>query len=308
LSMRAVAAGLALFALAVATGVAAAAVVGPTPVKTGTTASEQNPAASTDWFAWTQSPTAHPNRTNVWAEPTPVDGADQFKVNPDGTHAWTGGILGDLLVYQEIDEGDSDIRLYDLAAKAHLPDPPINSTRWEWHPTMSMDTQGDTWILFARQNISTGTQRVLAYNVDTADTRVLAETSRRSYALIPGQVNGDWAAWATCMPSCQARFVNLVDGTPRQKVPRPTTVRHQYAPSITADGTVYFAASKRGCGASVKIGRYRSGAREILVSLPDRRDIFFTYTSEEVDGPHVFFDRVNCGTGAWNIYKIVDQP
>jgi hypothetical protein len=306
--MRAVAAGLALFAFAVAASVAVAAVAGPTPVKTETTASEQNPAASTDWFAWTQSPTAHPNRTNVWAEPTPVDGLDTFKVNPDGTHAWTGGVLGDLLVYQEIDEGDSDIRIYDLTAKTHLPDPPISTARWEWHPTMSMDTEGDTWILFARQNISTGNQRILAYNVDTATTRVLAETSRRSYTLIPGQANGDWATWTTCMPSCQARFVNLVDGSPREKVRRPTAVKHQYAPSITDEGTVYFAASGRGCGTSVKIGRYQTGVRQILVSLQDRRDVFFTYTSEEVDGPHVFFDRVNCGTGAWNIYKIVDQP
>jgi hypothetical protein len=110
------------------------------------------------------------------------------------------------------------------------------------------------------------------------------------------------------MPSCQARFVNLVDGSPREKVRRPTAVKHQYAPSITDDGTVYFAASGRGCGTSVKIGRYQTGVRQILVSLQDRRDVFFTYTSEEVDGPHVFFDRVNCGTGAWNIYKIVDQP
>ena len=305
--MRAVAAGLAFLALAVAAGVAVAAVVGPTPVKTDTTASEQNPAASTDWFAWTQSPTAHPNRTNVWAEPTPVDGVDQFKVNPDGTRGWTGGIVGDLLVYQEIDEGDSDIRIYDLAAKTHLPDPSINTTRWEWHPTMSMDTQGDTWILFARQNISTGTQRVLAYNVDTAATRVLAETSRRSYTLIAGQVNGDWATWATCKPSCHVWFVNLVDLSTPSKVPRPSWVAHQYAPSITDDGTVYFVKSGRGCGTKTGIGRY-NGTRTMVADLPDRRDVFFTYTSQEVDGPHVFFDRVNCGTGAWNINKIVDQP
>jgi hypothetical protein len=90
-------------------------------------------------------------------------------------------------------------------------------------------------------------------------------------------------------------------------VPRPAWVTHQYASSITNDGTVYFVKSDRGCGARAGIGRY-DGTRTIVADIPDRRDVFFTYASEEVDGSHVFFDRVNCGTGAWNIYKIVDQP
>jgi hypothetical protein len=84
-------------------------------------------------------------------------------------------------------------------------------------------------------------------------------------------------------------------------------VRHQYASSIAEDGTIYFARSGRGCGANVKIVRRETGDNTVMVDLDDRRDVFFTYTSDEAAN-HVYYDRVGCGSGAWNIYKFVDGP
>jgi hypothetical protein len=274
-------------------------------VKT-TGANEQNPAATQSWFAWTESPAAHPNRTNVWAEPRPpIDGADAFRVNPAGTRAWTGGIQGTELVYQELDSGDSDIRRYNLATQQPIGNAPVNTDRWEWHPSISMDSAGDRWILFGRQNTSNFAQKVLAYNDTDNVMRELQATKRRRDFLIPGQVNGNWATWTACRPNCQVRYVNLLGG-PVRTVPRPNYVKHQFGSSIAEGGAVYFARSGAGCGANVRIMRFDSGTSQRMVDLPDNRDVFFTYASDEGATTRVFYYRVGCGSGAWNIYAFAD--
>jgi hypothetical protein len=292
---------------------AMAAVTGPFDVKVEP-GNQQNPAASATWFAWTQAPSDQPFRTQVRVEQSPIDGTDDVRVNPVGTRAWTGGIDGDTLVYQEHDAGNSNIRLADLSAfpSVAISDPPagINTTRWEWHPTISTDTTGDKWILFGRQNVATGAQRVIAFNTTDQVRRVLASVERRRYALYPGQVNGDWATWTACRPDCNVFYVNLVDGSPVQKVPRPSAVVHQYAASIRDDGTVYFVKSGRGCGANAGVRRYDADAatpRRIVYSLPDRRDTFFTYVSQDPNGAQIHYDLVNCRTSGWNTFQLVDD-
>jgi hypothetical protein len=276
----------------------------PQPVKT-TTANEQNPAASTAWFAWTQSSTDHPTRTNVRAEP--AAGGSSFRVNPDGTRAWTGGIAGTRLVYQQIKSGDSNIRLFDLANQTHFRNPEVNTDRWEWHPTISTERtdDGDTWIMFGRQNVSTLTQKIIAYNVNDDMSVVLEETSNGRYSLIPGQVNGDWATWTACKPNCNVRYRNLVALAPKETVRRPDFVRHQYGSSIAEDGTLYYARSGSGCGANVRIMRNSAGVNQLLVDFPDHRDLFFTYVDDQA-GNEVYYDRVGCGAGTWNIYQVID--
>jgi hypothetical protein len=310
---RALIAFLTVGALGVFAALAAATVTGPFPVKFEA-GNQQNPAASADGFAWTHAPADHPNRTHVRVEETPINGEDDIRVNPVGTRAWTGGIDGNTLVYQEFDDGNSDIRLANLSAFPTVtrsdPPPGINTARWEWHPTISMDTTGETWILFGRQNVATGAQHVIAFNETDQLSRVLASTDRRRYALYPGQVNGDWATWTSCKPNCNVFYVNLVDGPSVVKVPRPSRVAHQYASSVTEDGTVYFVKSGRGCGTNVGIGRFDADAtkpRQIIHPFSDHRDVFFTHVSQEPDGAHIFYDRVNCGSGAWNILQLVDD-
>jgi hypothetical protein len=293
------------FVLLAALAGPAAAGIAPSAVKTGT-ANEQRPAATTAWFAWTRAPADHPFRVNVWVEEMPIGSTTPFRVNPAGTRGWTGGIEGNQLVYQEVGGGDSDIRLYDVMTRTALPDPPVNTDRWEWAPTISEDSSGNTWILFGRQNSSTGVQRVIAYNVTTASSHPLQETSNFRYALIPGQVNGDWATWTACKPTCQVRYVNLADPAQISTVPRPSYVRHQYASSIAEDGTIYYVRSGSGCGANVRLMRRSGGGTQLLVDLPDRRDIFTTYASDEGLQTQVYYDRLSCGSKAWNIYGLTD--
>jgi hypothetical protein len=275
----------------------------PQPVKTEA-ANEQNPAASTSWFAWTQSSPDHPTRTNVRAEP--AGGGGSFRVNLDGTRAWTGGVEGNRLVYQQIANGDSNIRRYNLATQQHLANPDVNTERWEWHPTISTETtdDGDTWIMFGRQNTSTLTQKIYAYNATDRALRLLQATKRSRYALIPGQVNGDWATWTACTPRCNVRYINLLAGSPTT-VPRPSYVGHQYGSSIAEDGTLYYVRSGSGCGANVRIMRRSGTTNRMLVDFRDNRDLFFTYVDDQA-GNEVYYDRVGCGSGAWNIYKVVD--
>jgi hypothetical protein len=302
--LRKIAVVLMPFLTAAALTGAAAAGLSPEAVKTGTD-NELSPAASADWFAWTRTPADRPNRANVRAEPMPVDGVGDFRVNGTGTRAWTGGIEGNVLVYQEIDEGDSDIRLHDLSTNQPLADEPINTVRWEWHPSISTDTNGETWILFGRQNPSTGLQRIFARNATDNVLVLLQEIANPRHSLIPGQVNGDWVTWTSCRPDCHVRYDNLLARNPAT-VPRPDYVVHQYASSISDDGTVYFARSGRGCGANVKLMRYRAGTVRRMVDFGDRRDLFFTYVSDGVATNEVYYDRVACGSGAWNIYMFSD--
>ena len=126
---------------------------------------------------------------------------------------------------------------------------------------------------------------------------------------MPGQANGDWATWTACRPNCHVWYDNLLDATPPAKIPRPSGVTHQYGGSVTDDGTIYFASSGRGCGANVKIKRYSTTTLQTdpIESLPDRRDLFFPFVSQEGDGVHVYYDQVNCGSGAWNIFEVVDD-
>lgn len=300
----------AVAALLGAAAVAIAAVSDPVGVKTST-AHEQGPAASVEWFAWTQRPFAHPGRANVFVEPTPIDGAGRFRVNLAGTRAWTGGIDGHTLVYQRIKNGQSGIRLFDLNSHADTGDADLNTRQWEWHPTISSGSTG-RWVLFGRQNLGTGVQRVLATNLATGVTRTLGQVDRFRHAAIPGQVNGDLATWTLCKPRCNVRFVDLsIDPAAAPTIlPRPTDVTHQYASSVTADGTVYFVESGDGCGKAVRIDRYDpgTGTTTPVRSLRSGRDIFFSYISDEAAGNHVYYDRVVCSTGRWNIYEIVETP
>jgi hypothetical protein len=292
-----------LVVVAALTGTAAAG-LSPDVVK-NETMNELSPAASANWFAWTRTPADRPLRANVRAEPMPVDGVGDFRVNATGTRAWTGGIEGNRLVYQEIDKGDSDIRLYNLSSPGQAPTPRgINTDRWEWHPSIST-ANGDTWILFGRQNASTGLQRIFARNTTDNVLVLLQEIENPRHSLIPGQVNGNWVTWTSCRPDCHVRYDNLLNRNPAT-VPRPDYVRHQYASSISDDGTVYFARSGRGCGANVKLMRYRAGTDRRMVDFGDRRDLFFTYVSDLGLTDDVYYDRVRCGSGAWNIYKFSD--
>ena len=88
---------------------------------------------------------------------------------------------------------------------------------------------------------------------------------------------------------------------------------HHWAPSVTADGTVYLARGGSGCGDSTKIVRFRTGDSPegtVVLTLPaDRFDTASTYARSNPNGSMtVFFDRVSCTSGRSDIYKLRDPP
>jgi hypothetical protein len=296
----------ALAAVVIAVGIAYAQVTGPTAVKASSSFDETLPAATANWFAWTQNPTSLPRRWNIWAEATPIDGSDAFRVNPAGTRGATGGIDGDLLVYQQVSSGQSDIVLFDLPSKTHDSHPVLNTGHWEFHPTVSTHpVTGQQWVEFGRFNNSTDVEKVLLHNMTTHETRTLVSKRASRSFVGPDQVKGNYAVFTVCSPRCNVRVHDITTNT-TTTIPKPANVEHQYASSLDDDGTIYLVRSGRGCGKNVRIVRYETGDFDFVFSLADTRDIFLTHTSDEGDTNHVYYDQVNCRTNRWNIFKLTD--
>src|SRR5688500_9867887 len=120
------------FAVAIATAATA-----PVPVK-ATARNEATPSAGDGWFAWARSRERQPSPVYVYAH---REGGKPFKVNAKGTQASAGGIAGTTLVYQVIRgqlAAHSDLRLFNLATRRHMPLPRcIDTHGWECCGTIS---------------------------------------------------------------------------------------------------------------------------------------------------------------------------
>jgi hypothetical protein len=296
--------------LVAASLILATAATGAAPIAVKATAwSEVSPAAAGEWFAWSRGQERSPSPYDVWAQRI---GARAFRVNPLDTQAYTGGIDGDRLVYQLIPVLDrSDLRLYDLVRRRHLPLPRgVNSRRWECCGTLSGD-----WLLFSRGRILTkNTQIVLLRNLVTGEQRVLDSLRNKRSALGAGQVNGNYAVWSRCHPEprCVIKRHDIAARSTTTLPMHPAKV--VYSPSVSSDGTTYYVRSNRGCGRAVEVIKEAIGApAQVLAALPPRYDVDVTYTVLRPGrGPvaqpfnDVYYDRVRCGTDRWDIFRVAD--
>jgi Tol biopolymer transport system component len=262
-------------------------------------ADEVAPAADADHLAWSQS-TRQSLRSALYLQ---SPGQPRAKVNGSGTNGFSGGFDGDTFVYQQVRRQQSNLYVHDLAGGGSPALPAgVNTPQWEWHPTISGD-----WLLFGRQVRSGRVDLVLLRNLVTGETRELRRLrwGRRTLAA-PGQVNGNYAVWFRCTPACDV-FLHDIAAETTTRVPNPSR-NQQYSPSVTSDGTVYFAQSGRGCGASVRLVRQPlTGSSKVLASLGSGRDSFQTYALENGDGTtSVFFDRMRCSNNTWDVLKLVD--
>lgn len=271
---------------------------------------ERNPAAArdtggTDVWAFTRNRTGHPNRYDAYAK---VGTTAAIKLNTSG-QGWTGGIDYPTVVYQRINSGRSNLFLYDLSTGLRPPSPPgVNTSKWEWHPTISGD-----WLLFNRDNNATPTRRVVLHNRTTNEERLLSVVSNGSHYVRADQVNGDWATYTRCVPRCNVIRYQISSNT-RTRLPKPATgpPRDQYAGSVTSTGAVYLLRSGLTCGSRVRIVRYDPNrgdpaAGTVVAALPAGRDVLFSHARENADGSvDVFYDRATCSTERWDIYKVTD--
>jgi hypothetical protein len=275
--------------------------VADTPVRAGRS-HEELPSADGDagYLAWTQNSAARPRHYDAFES---LSGAPKVMVNATGTSGYNGGIDGTTLVYQQVRRGQSDLRLFDLARHQRSIPAGVNTPQWEWRPSIS-----GAWLMFGRETLRTRPvkTRVLLHNTATSQTITLVDAPGLSE---PGQVNGDYAVYTHCgRVTCNVFRYQISTGH-RMKMPNTLSRRVQYAPSVSADGTVYYASSRFTCGKDVRIRRFVAGdtVASLMTILPAGRDINTTYADDMTDGTtRVLHDRASCTGSSDDIYQVVD--
>jgi hypothetical protein len=283
-----------------------------------TTRNERNPAAdhngTTEVWALTRSRSGQPGKYDAFVK----EGAGPLvKLNAAG-QGWTGGIDYPFVVYQQIASNRSNLFFYDIGTKLRTPATDANSRRWEWHPTFQ-GAPDDYEMLFNRDANSNPTQRVVYLRHRDSpfihDQRILATITRATHFLQSDQIAGDWATYTRCVPNCNVRLYRISTHA-RTAMPKPVTTRprQQYAGAVTSTGAVYLIRSGPNCGERVRIVRYDPARSDpqfgtIVAALPRGIDVAISHARENTDGSvDVFYDRVNCSTGRFNINKITDPP
>ena len=248
-------------------------------------------------LGWTQAPRAKPRKATAFVR---RGNGNAQRVNRRGTRGYMGGIDGRVVIYQEINNGDSDIKTFNWA-NGNRGSFRVNSRKAEIRPSKS-----GRWVLFGRQ----GARRewVILLNTSNGNTRTLARHKGEAGGLLPGQVNGNFAVWMKC--NRRKCFVFRHRISARQTIRIPNKRRLQYAPSVSANGTVYFAGSGYGCGARVVLYRRRNGNTNRIEGLGNK-DAFFTYAAPKPGGgTHVYYDQTGCTADGvtprranWNVYR-----
>lgn len=308
---------LAIAALAALLGAPAAfALLAETPV-IATKASEFDPAG--DWnvartheyITYDRNSTSQPGHYNAFLRTIKTsDGSfTTVKLNTIGL-GYGGGIDTPRVIYQQVYRGQSNLKLYRIGTGTRPALPAgINTSLWEWRPTIS-----GQWILFGRRKLSSPNgDKIILFNLATLESRTLATTP--NLGLWPGQVEGDWAVWTRCVTLCNVFKYQLSSGIVTKLArPDPTSDDpvHQWASSVTADGTVYLARGLSGCGESTQIVRYGAGdpvEGTVVAELPlEKAHLTFTYARSNDDGStDVFYDRYRCAAGNGDIYKVRDS-
>ena len=231
------------------------------------------------------------------------DGIAPFMVAEKGISTYTGGMNGDELIYQVISGGGaaSDIYLYDIPTRSPLPPPAgVNSKWWDYSPFKSGD-----WVLFARNNIGYGAKRewirIMLVNTDTLEKRTLADV--RPSWISPGQLTGNWAVWEKCGRKGCSIFRHDIGADTTQRIPQGAPA--YYAPSTTADGTMYFARSKNACGGAKVVRRSALGVEESILQLGKNFDIQGMYVWIDATLEHdLYITRISCRTGEGDVVYI----
>jgi hypothetical protein len=266
----------------------------PTRLLTVPRLGEFQPVRGDNFLAWQQNSRSNPNQYDVYARS--LDDGQTFKVNPRRTNGANGDIDGDTLVYQQFRGGRSDLRFFDLVGRDQSSPPRgVNTGQWEYWPSMSGDR-----LLFGRL-YDNGLRRIILFDLSDNTSRRL-DQSRRGGSFVdlaPGQVDGDYAVWYKCTSTrdCDVFRYHIPDGA-REKIPNQGG--RQHAPSVTPDGTVFFARSRGACGSGVRLlRRPLEGKALVLTTLPAGDDIGSTRAYVNAQGvTTVAYDHFECGEPA----------
>ena len=270
------------------------------PVKNSRFVNEVYGAANGTWLVFTRNSTAHPRDYALYSQL--LAGGPVVRVNPERTRGWPGSIEGDTVVYQQVTSGQSDIRMYDLVSQTRsLPPAGINTAEWEYSVSMAPD-----WILFGRSGH--GSDRVILYVRATQTLEQLGSVNwnRAGTAGIGAiKVNGQFAVWTRCTrrSACQVKRRDLTAG---QTVTLPSKAgKLDYASSVGADGTVFYARSGPDCGASARLRSYSLGGIDsLLVEFKPGVDVNSTTAYSGTTSDDVYYSKVVCSRNQYDLFKV----
>ena len=264
-----------------------------------TAGDDWRPVVTKGFLLWTANTTEHRGHYDVYARPF---GKQPFKVNIGSTEAWLGDVDGTRVVYQTRSGRQSDIKFFDLSTKV-TSNPPagVNTRAWEWQPSVSGD-----WLLFNREvGGYRGTWVIILLNLETGEKRVLASMKHRgSWFMKAVQVNGNYAVWY------RGRFTKGGDSDvyvydiEAKRTKQITDAHWEYAPSVSADGTVYF---NRWDGKSTLwLSRKGDWSRRMILHLAPDYDVSNTYPFTNSDATYLYYDPYSTLDGAFSgdIYRV----
>jgi hypothetical protein len=307
----------AIASLIVGIGVAFATLT-PQGVRTSP-AKEIGPAAAytpsgTRLLAWSQDSAAHPE-FNAYLKRGSLK---PVRINKRGLGfggGFAGGIDPPLVIYQKIENNESNLRLFNYRTGARTPPPQgVNTADWEWSPDISGD-----WITFGRNDDESNDQSVLLQSRSHPVQLVLESVALDNEYLSTGQVNGNFVVWTSCGLECDVRKYEIPsDHIPTQgeivpqTLAKAATATHQNAAAVTSTGTVYLVRRGDNCGEETRIVRFGpSDPAEgtVIASIGDGKDVNGNggYVRERPGGAvEYFFDRIDCISGTSDIYKVTD--
>jgi hypothetical protein len=267
---------------------------------------EKQPAAAEGYLAFSQNSRRYPGRFNLYVRP---DGQPRFRANPRRTLAFAIMMDGTTLPYYQrgIAADTYDIKLFDVVTRVRSNPPPgVNTRRNEAQPAISSD-----WLLFRRSRTRGSPGRILLRSRTGNEVRTL-EPPSDAYVQVGG-LAGNFAVWTRCprLSRCQTWRYDITNQT-KTRLTNPYR-RSQFAASVLADGTTYYAESNTILCRRDKVVRFFRqplvGPRVRLAVLGRGKDTAVTSpVALTAGGIDVFFDRFTSGCRRADIYKLSIGP
>jgi hypothetical protein len=299
-------------ALVMAIGLAGSALADATLQKVLGGAHEQmQPYADDAYLTWTSN-AARARHYDVFAEA--VGTTNVFRVNARGTQGFGGNLLVEgtavhTVIYQQIDNGRSDLYFFDLDSRQRTKVPGVNSGRWEWAPHAS-----DAYVLFDRDAPRNGVwyTTLYLYNRSAQTMRKLGRWKDSNTYVPTGSVGDAWASWTVCTRRTCRVFLYDIANKAVHVVPTANG-RPQYSSTVDeGNGTIYFVRSGDRCGAGVTIYRLPVGNLSSdptrIARMPKGIDAGYdmSLAPGAVTGTDLLFERWNCAKGQGDIYAARD--
>lgn len=261
-------------------------------------------SGNTNFFGWTQDRVGHPRARDAWYEPMPVGSGTPVRLNASGDKAYAGTIdqTSDQMGWQRVHNGNSDVRVYDLAGQANVTLPNgINTSKWEWAPSVSGGR-----MTFARDGRN-GQSAILVDLATGVKTTFLTTDYAHSFLGIPPRIAGNWIVYFLATTrGWKAYEYDITNGT-TQKIPNPNDKLY-YAPSVDLSGNVYFIRSGNGCAASVRLMEWTPGSDPVvLFAFDSTHDVNDTSTFDDGAGTiTVYIGTYDCSTGESDIDSLTN--